>query len=445
MCRKSLYSSTGEDMNPQAEELNAVIKADNPVIYNMLSRKGKEIYFPKKGLMSQSADAKGKKINATIGMASEEDGTPMRLDSLADLVNMAPGKVFPYSTSYGDPELRKIWAEMIRQKNPSMAGKKFSSPVVTIALTHGLSVAAYLFVEEGDTIIVPDLYWENYDLLFSLAYGARFEHFPLFNNQEGFNVEGLRKALLSTGEKKILVLNFPNNPTGFSISDTEMKGIVNAISEAAAQGKKVIVIIDDAYFGLFYEEGIAVESIFAPLADLHENVLAIKLDGATKEDYVWGFRVGFISFASKGISDRTLKVLEEKAGGAIRGNISNASHLSQNLLLEAYKSPSYAEEKRIKSELLKARYNIVKRVLAENRNYEDHFHAIPYNSGYFMCIRLKKVNAEKVRQILLSKYDTGIIAFEGILRVAYSALSLAQIPVLFENIYKACNDAAKEV
>ena len=37
-----------------------------------------------------------------------------------------------------------------------------------------------------------------------------------------------------------------------------------------------------------YEEGIEKESLFTYLCDLHENVLAIKIDGATKEDYVWG-------------------------------------------------------------------------------------------------------------------------------------------------------------
>lgn len=432
-------------MNPQAIELNDIIRKDNPVVYEMLSRKGKEIYFPKKGLMSQSADAKGKKINATIGMASEEDGTPMRLVSLERLVGLPPGKVFPYSTSYGHPDLRKKWEQMIREKNPLLQDKRFSSPIVTIALTHGLSIAAYLFVEEGDTLVLPDLYWENYDLLFHLGYGAHFDLFPLFTDGGGFNVEGLKKTLMAAGEKKILVLNFPNNPTGFSISDTEMAGIVSAIREAADKGKKIVVLIDDAYFGLFYEEGIARESIFAPLCDLHENVLAVKLDGATKEDFVWGFRIGFITFGMKGASAATLKALEEKAGGAIRGNISNASHLSQNLLLEGYNSPTYNDEKQIKSEILLARYRLVKKILDEKGGYREHFEPLPFNSGYFMCIRLKKVDSEKVRQILLSKYDTGIIAFEGILRIAYSALSLEQIPVLFENIFNACRDAAEEV
>ena len=53
---------------------------------------------------------------------------------------------------------------------------------------------------------------------------------------------------------------------------------------------------DDAYFGLFYEETALKESIFTRLMDRHSNLLAVKLDGATKENFVWGLRVGFVTY-----------------------------------------------------------------------------------------------------------------------------------------------------
>ena len=48
-------------MNPQAEELNETIKNNNSAVYDLLSEKGKAIFFPKKGILSQAAKAKGKK------------------------------------------------------------------------------------------------------------------------------------------------------------------------------------------------------------------------------------------------------------------------------------------------------------------------------------------------------------------------------------------------
>lgn len=200
------------------------------------------------------------------------------------------------------------------------------------------------------------------------------------------------------------------------------------------------VLIDDAYFGLVFEEGVATQSIFSYLAELHENVLAVKIDGATKEDYVWGFRVGFMTFSWKGMSPEGGQVLVDKAAGAVRGNISNDSMLGQNLLLAAYDDPGYAADKKSKYDLMKSRYELVKKTVSEHPEFEEYFESIPYNSGYFMCVELKKGNAEEVRQKLLADYDTGIIALGSLIRVAYSSLPAKYIEELFLNIYNACKD-----
>ena len=47
-------------MNPQAEELNQIIEKLNPSIFELFSNKGKTIYFPKKGIIGQAAEARGK-------------------------------------------------------------------------------------------------------------------------------------------------------------------------------------------------------------------------------------------------------------------------------------------------------------------------------------------------------------------------------------------------
>ncbi len=170
--------------------------------------------------------------------------------------------------------------------------------------------------------------------------------------------------------------------------------------------------------------------------------MAVKIDGATKEDYVWGFRVGFISYSIKNGSKELYSALESKTSGAVRGNISNDSNLSQSLVFNAFSSATYKNEKKEKYGLLKSRYDEVKKVLEENKNYEEFFKALPYNSGYFMCIKVKEgIDAEKVRHILLEKYDTGIIAMAPIIRIAFSAVAKKDVGELFENIYNACKEA----
>ncbi len=62
-------------MNPLALELNEVLQKQNISLYQMLSKLGKALYFPK-GILSQAADAqkKANKYNVTIGIATEGAG-----------------------------------------------------------------------------------------------------------------------------------------------------------------------------------------------------------------------------------------------------------------------------------------------------------------------------------------------------------------------------------
>jgi aspartate/methionine/tyrosine aminotransferase len=204
-------------------------------------------------------------------------------------------------------------------------------------------------------------------------------------------------------------------------------------------------VLDDAYFGLVFEDGIEKQSLFAYLCDVHENVLAVKIDGPTKEDYVWGFRVGFITYGIKNGSEGLYRVLEEKTGGAIRGNISSAPNISQSLLLDAYNSPDYEKEKKRKYDILRERYERVKSVLKQHDEYAEYFRPVPYNSGYFMCVRpAEGIDAEAVRVTLLKDYDTGLININGLLRIAYSAVSAGLIPELFKNLYGACKRVAEK-
>src|SRR4030042_2623107 len=281
----------------EAEVVNEVLESSSPSIYRMLSERGRAIFFPSKGLIRQSQEAQGKKYNATLGLANEDDGTPMRLPSIAHWINMDPSLTFPYASSYGDTELRRTWRSMIFQKNPSLKAA-ISTPVVTCGITHGLSMAGYLFTRDRDEILITDLYWGNYRLIFENAYGARLRPLPTFEGK-GFGLKGLESALEGQSEKIILLLNFPNNPTGYTLTDREAVSIVEILGQAADKGKDILVILDDSYFGLVYESGIYKESLFSKLAGLHERILTVKIDGATKEDYVWGFRIGFITYGSK--------------------------------------------------------------------------------------------------------------------------------------------------
>ena len=421
-------------MNKLARELNETLGSAAA----FLSKAGRRMYFPYGGILGQGGEAKGCEINATIGMAFEEDGSPLVMKCFEQ--NLAfDKKAFLYAGSFGLPRLREQWKAMELKKNPSLRRVKFSAPVVTNALTHGIRIAAELFADKTDELVCPDLFWDNYELIFQEAIGCRIRRFNTFK-KGAFDADAMKAALLTPGDKKIVILNFPNNPTGYTATVEDAKRIVAAVRAAAKAGKKIVVILDDAYFGLVYEQGIHNESMFAEFATLDRNVLAVKLDGTTKEDYVWGLRVGFISFAFKGATDAQLKALEAKAAGNVRSCISNASSIGQHMAIAAYADPQYAAQKREKYAVLKARYREIRAILKRHPEYAANFEAMPFNSGYFMCVRPLGVEAEQVRRHLIEKYSTGTIVLSGLIRLAFSTIPKARLAQLFANVNAAIAD-----
>ena len=256
-------------MNPLAEELNQIINAGNENVFNMLSAVGKNCFFPK-GILSQSAEAKEKayKFNATIGMATEK-GRTMFLPSVMSMTNgLEPEEALTYAPSFGIMPLRQKWQEEIFRKNPSLKGREISLPVVSNAITHGLSVVADMWVDPGDVILLPDKMWGNYNLIFSVRRGARIVQYPLFDGEGGFNLKGFEDCVRKEGKpgsKIIAILNFPNNPTGYTISARKGMRIADILTQVAAEGVNVLALTDDAYFGLFFDETSMKESIFTKL------------------------------------------------------------------------------------------------------------------------------------------------------------------------------------
>lgn len=430
-------------ISAQAQKLNETILQHSPSIFSLLSEKGLHSFFPKEGIVAQSAEAKSKKYNATIGVALADNGEPLFLSTIQDKLSLSPKDIYLYASSYGIPELRQEWQKHIYLQNPSLTNAPISQPLVANGLTHALQIAGYLFINKDDLIITPDLFWGNYKLIFEHAHHAQLKTFPLFTNDPTpqFNLQAFSQTLQQQHGKKIILLNFPNNPTGYTPTTTEAIEIVNTLKTDAQAGNQLLVICDDAYFGFFYEQEVFKESLFSLLANAHPNILAIKIDGASKELYSWGLRVAFITYGSKNISPQTLTALEEKTAGALRGSISNVSQLSQNLVLNALQSEKTAADQQHHFSLLQKRYHTIKKII-RNPRYTPYFTTLPCNSGYFLCLKIKNANAEDIRKLLLEKYDTGVIAQNNLIRIAFSSLREDQIEKVIDNIAKASQEIA---
>jgi aspartate/methionine/tyrosine aminotransferase len=421
-------------MNVLAKEMNDSLEKSSKIFFDMLSKFGREIYMPK-GIIVQSAEAKqfAKKYNATIGIA-RENNAPMHLASVNKFFNdLSPDETFEYAIASGRVELRNIWKNKIVEENSNIKdGVDISIPVVTNGLTNALMIVGDLFVNEGDEIIIPDKLWENYNLMYETRFGATIRYFSLFDEKlTGFNTKSLDKAIGESKKEKIMILlNFPNNPTGYTPTNSEVDEITRIIKKYADSGKKILLICDDAYYGLLYEDNLIKSSIFNKMVSLSKNVVAIKIDGISKEEYAWGFRIGFITFMDYDHKPETYRVLEQKVTATLRSSISNCNNASQSIIEKVINKKGHKEEKEEKLAILKARAIKTKEIVYDKK-YSDCWDVYPFNSGYFMCIKPKGVNANDVRLEAL-KQGVGTIVLGDDLRIAFSGVDIGGLEELFE-------------
>jgi len=427
-----------------AQELNEILKSTTPGA--LMSDFGQRMYFPK-GIIAQSAEAKklGKKANATIGM-TVCNGKPVVLPCIQKQTpDLSSTELVAYAPTAGNPDLRALWKEKIIEKNPSLKGKNMSLPVIVPGLTAGISYLCDLFLSKDDVLLAANPSWDNYVLIAESRRQAKFKQFNMFTGMGldyGFNAESFKKAIEenSNSGKICVLLNFPQNPSGYSPTKDEATAICKILKDTAEKGCKIMVWCDDAYFGLDYENNIEQESLFAKLADIHENIFAAKIDGPTKEDFVWGFRCGFITFAGKGLQDVHYDALVKKLMGDIRSSVSCCSTPPQSILLRAFKDSELNEEKLAFRKILEARYRKVRTFLETKREHKV-LQPMPFNSGYFMSLNCNGINAEELRQKFLTEKGIGTIAIdENTLRIAFSSIDEELINDVYEAIYATADE-----
>ena len=408
---------------------------------SFFSKLGENIILPQDVLIqSKETAAVAGAINATIGIATSNKKA-MALPSINKVITeINNSEYLPYSPTPGLPKMRELWKEKILADNPSINKDFLSLPMVTTGITQGIDIAANLFSESGDALLLPNLFWQNYAQIYTIKLGNKIYKYNQFDENNEFSIENFKKALYSIKEDKIsLILNFPNNPTGYTPSDVELDSLVEVINIFAKENtnKQIIIVSDDAYFGLFFEDNHKTPTLSATykLAE-NENCLIVKLDGITKEFYSWGLRVGFITYYTK--NDELRKILLEKTQGYLRSTTSSPSNLSQQIAVRLLENKQSLEEKAINDKIIEERYDELKQAISKE-NLNSLVTVLPFNSGYFFTIKLpSNINAHEFRLKFLNEYKYGVYSMDDDhIRIAFSCLDKELIPELI-NKFKEC-------
>jgi len=412
-------------MPTKAERLEATLLEEAPAAWACLNRKGRAAAYPDTGIPFQSGQASGCTYKATIGQVTDGRGGALTLNTLSrHVVGLEDRDVFLYSAQGGLPALRRAWAGWQADERGDL---ELPLPMVTAGLTNGLSLAATMFADADTEVLVSDPYWGNYNGIFGVYGGAWLRPYRFFSEDGGVDLEAMREALAQVrGKKAVLVLNFPGNPSGYTPTLEEADAIVGIV---LAHPGPLVVICDDAYHGMVYREGHLKRSLFWDLSRRADpaKLLPVKVDGATKELFFFGGRVGFLTF---GVGGAAGAALEDKARALCRFTVSAMPGPSQALVLAALSEPEVLQREiaEIRGEL-RRRFDVLTDALESLEG--TLLTPYPANSGCFCLVGVDpSLDADALRLKLIEEQSVGVISVKSLnaLRIAYCSMAIEDIP-----------------
>ena len=400
---------------PTAAALNDRLAEASAAARACLSPLGERAFLPQ-GVPQQAAEARGSSINGTIGQITTRERAAIPLQSMARITgDLDANAVFLYPPVGGFDALRQAWRERLQRRGDVGSGL----PVVTSGLTHALSLLGELFAGPGHPLLLPSPCWGNYNHVFGTRRDAPLRHWNV-QSADGLDLADFDRALSTLDGPTVLVLNFPGNPTGYTPTRAEAAAVVDRL---AKHDEPLVVICDDAYQDLVYEDGLIERSLFYDLVACDNPMLIpVKVDGATKELSFFGGRVGFVTF---GVGAEAAAVLEDKARGLVRWSVSVSPAISQTLVLACLADPDLEAEREALRHLMRARYLALKDALRQ--------HGVPFrpfNSGLFALVPVDG-DPHRIRRALLDE-GLGVVALPdaGALRVSFGSVDAEDLPVL---------------
>ena len=215
----------------------------------------------------------------SLGVGEPDFETPWQIRR-AGIQSLEKGRTF-YTSNWGLAELRQQIAALARRKY-QLCYEADTEILVTVGGSEAIDNTIRALVNPGDEVLIPEPSFVCYTPLTQMAGGIPI---PLSTNaEESFrlNPERLRAAI--TPKTKLLVLPYPNNPTGAVMTKNDLEGIA-----AVLRDTNVMVLSDEIYCSLTY--GSERHVCFAELPEMKERTIVV--DGFSKSYAMTGWRLGW--------------------------------------------------------------------------------------------------------------------------------------------------------
>lgn len=357
----------------------------------------------------------------SLGVGEPDFDTPWHVRD-AGIRSLEMGKTF-YTSNAGLKELKQEICNYLKRR--MQVEYDYNKEVmVTIGGSEAIDVALRAMLDPGDEVLIPQPSYVSYVPCTILAGGVPV----VIELEEKDQFRLTREKLLEkiTDRTKILVLPFPNNPTGAIMEREDLEAVAQIVEE-----KDLFVISDEIYAELTYKKK---HVTIASLPGMRERTVLI--NGFSKAYAMTGWRIGYVC-APAPILKQMLKIHQYA--------IMCAPTTSQYAAVEAVKNGDSDIEEMKRSYDERRRY-----LLKEFRSLGmDCFE--PYGAFYmFPCIKRFHMTSEEFATRLLREEKIAIVpgtAFgdcgEGYLRVSY-AYSLEDLKRAIRRIRRFVNRLDEE-
>ena len=332
-----------------------------------------------------------KVTNATIGAILDENEKLVCLPTVEKVYRDLPTtELIAYAPISGLPNyLESVLDATFGQSRP----EGYIAAVATSGGTGVIHHAVWNYMAKGDTALTSDWYWGPYSVICK-DMERKLETYQMLDENNKYNLPSLKakvNEVLDKQDSLLLIINTPaHNPTGYSLNDADMDGVISILKDATADnGKTVTLLLDIAYIDYAGEKE-EVRKIFRKISNLPANILTIVAYSMSKGFTLYGQRTG----AMIGIS-ASKEVIEEFSAVnqyTSRATWSNINRPAMATLAKIYRAPellaAVQKERDDYYKMIKARAD-----LFTKEAQECGLKMLPYVAGFFISIPAKNPDA----------------------------------------------------
>jgi aminotransferase len=358
----------------------------------------------------------------SLGIGEPDFATPWHIREAA-IYSLEKGRT-GYSSNLGLPRLRRAASDYVAQ-HFGVRYEALSEVLVSVGVSEAIDIALRAMLNPGDEVLYHEPCYVSYAPSIVLAGGVARAIPTRLENEFSLRAADLEKAI--TPRTKVLMLNFPNNPTGATMPPEELEKIA-----AVCVKHDLVVMTDEIYSELTYDGG--THHSIAALPGMKERT--VLLHGVSKAFAMTGWRIGFVC-APQELIEAMMKIHQYA--------ILCAPIMSQEAAIEAL------ERGQLSMQNMRREYELRRNYIVRGLNDlglecfkpRGAFYVFPKITSTGLSSRefsLRLLREKKVAVVPGSAFGA---SGEGHVRCSY-ATALDQIKIAVERIGEFCQELANE-